>query len=349
MPPYSPESSFASAQDHAACRAAIREGSRTFFAASLLLPAAVRQPAYGLYAFCRLSDDAIDLEGGSPVALERLRERLARAYDGRPAPLAADRAMADLVRRHAIPRALPEALFEGLAWDAHGRRYEDLAELEDYAARVAGAVGVMMTLMMGVRSPEALARACDLGVAMQLTNIARDVGEDARAGRIYLPLRWLREAGVDPATFLADPTLTPALQAVVARLLSAAEALYARARGGVALLPAACRPAILTAALLYAEIGRQLERQSLDSISCRARVSAPRKGRLAAAALLAAPLLRPGPPAPALKGVAFLIDAVGTAPAPPPQTRRMGWDIRPQFLRVLEMFERLERAEQFGE
>ena len=97
-----------------------------------------------------------------------------------------------------IPRALPEALLEGFAWDAAGRRYETLDEVEHYAARVAGCVGAMMTLVMGRRDPAILARACDLGVAMQLTNICRDVGEDARAGRLYLPLAWLRDNGIDP-------------------------------------------------------------------------------------------------------------------------------------------------------
>jgi 15-cis-phytoene synthase len=350
MPLSSPESSFATAQDRAACRAAIRQGSRTFFVASLLLPAAVRQPAYGLYAFCRLSDDAIDLSDGSPFALERLRDRLARAYDGRPLPVAADRAMADLVRRFAIPRALPEALFEGLAWDAQERRYEELTDLHDYAARVAGTVGVMMTLMMGVRSPEALARACDLGVAMQLTNIARDVGEDARAGRLYLPLRWLREAGIDPAAFLSNPIASPPLQTVIARLLNEADALYERARGGIGFLPPACRPAILTAALLYAEIGRRLEGLLLDSIAHRAHVSAPRKAKILARALLATPWLERGAPSKALDAVSFLIDAVISAPMPPRLEKKLKrWNIRVQFLRVLEIFERLERAEQFGE
>jgi len=195
MHPSSPDASLAAREDYAACREAIRQGSRSFFAASLLLPGKVRTPAYGLYAFCRLSDDAVDIEGGSSAAVERLRERLSRAYEGDPHPIAADRAMADLVRRYAIPRTVPEALLEGLAWDAEGRRYETLEGLHDYAARVAGTVGVMMTLIMGARDPQALARACDLGSAMQLTNIARDVGEDARAGRLYLPLLWLREAG----------------------------------------------------------------------------------------------------------------------------------------------------------
>ncbi len=142
-------------------------------------------------------------------ALARLRDRLARAARGRPRPFAADRAMADPMRRSAIPPALPEALLEGLAWDAEGRCYETLDDLFDYAARVAGTVGVMMTLIMGVRSPRRWRRACDLGVAMQLTNIARDVGEDARLGRIYLPRQWLREAGVDADAWLAEPSPDP--------------------------------------------------------------------------------------------------------------------------------------------
>ena len=104
-----------------------------------------------------------------------------------------------------------------------------LEALHGYAARVAGTVGVMMTLLMGVRDAAALARACDLGVAMQLTNIARDVGEDARAGRLYLPLDWLDEAGVDRDRFLAAPAPSPALARVVARLLAEADRLYARA------------------------------------------------------------------------------------------------------------------------
>ena len=209
----------ASLHDHRECRRAIREGSRSFYAASRLLPPQMRKRAFALYAFCRLSDDAIDLSGGSTDALDRLRDRLVSAARGRPQPYAADRAMADLMRRCAIPASLPEALLEGLAWDAEGRSYETLDELFDYAARVAGAVGVMMTLIMGVRAPHALARACDLGVAMQLTNIARDVGEDARLGRVYLPRQWLREAGIDADAWLADPNLDERLPSVVARLL----------------------------------------------------------------------------------------------------------------------------------
>ncbi len=159
---------------------------------------AVRRPAFALYAFCRLSDDAIDLEGGEAEALARLSKRLdARLCRVAPTtipPIAPSPiSCATITFRASCPTRCSRAS----GWDCEGRRYATLEDLHAYAARVAGTVGVMMTLLMGVRDPHALARACDLGVAMQLTNIARDVGEDARAGRLYLPLEWLEEAGLD--------------------------------------------------------------------------------------------------------------------------------------------------------
>jgi len=338
--------------DYAECREAIRQGSKTFFAASMVLPTAVREPAYGLYAFCRLSDDAVDLDGGSPQAVERLRDRLDRVCQGRPLPVAADRAMADLMRRYAIPRAVPDALLEGLAWDTQDRRYETLEDLFDYAARVAGTVGVMMTLLMGVRSPDALARACDLGVAMQLTNIARDVGEDARNGRLYLPRIWMREAGLDPDAFVANPVMSDELKSVIARLLAVADVLYARARSGVAWLPLACRPAILAAGLIYAEIGRALEALSHDSVSHRAHVPTSRKVQLLTKAVAATPWLSRGAVIEPLQAVAFLIEAVKQTPAPATAKAvlqpRPFVNVGPQFVRVLDIFERLERAEQMS-
>lgn len=336
----------ASDADRSACREAIKVGSKTFYAASLILPPSIREHAYGLYAFCRLSDDAIDLHGGSMDALERLRERLTRAYERRPLDHAADRAMADLVHRFAIPRELPEALLEGLAWDAEERSYETLDELYHYAARVAASVGAIMTLMMGRRAPRTLARACDLGVAMQLTNIARDVGEDARNGRIYLPRAWMREAGLDPQEFLRDPVACPRLQSVVARLLGEADRLYALGRSGVGSLPASCRPAILAAGALYAEIGREVERNGHDSVTQRARVSGRRKLGLLARSIG----LSLAPPredrSPALAAVNFMIHAVGATPAP--ARRPAKGSLVGNAIGVLDMYERLARAEQFG-
>jgi 15-cis-phytoene synthase len=344
MPLFSSDGPHAGQYDHRACRDAIRTGSRTFYAASFLLPASVRRPAFGLYAFCRLSDDAVDLDGGCAEALERLRLRLDRAYAGRPHDHPADRAMADLARIHRIPREIPDALLEGLGWDCQGRRYAGIEDLHAYAARVAGTVGVMMTLLMGVRDPHALARACDLGVAMQLTNIARDVGEDARNGRLYLPLDWLEEAGLDRDAFLAAPAPSPELARVIARLLAEAERLYDRAREGVARLPANCRPAILAASSIYAEIGRKVERARYDSVTRRARVGGRRKLALLARAALDSRKLAPLAPEPPLAATSFLIEAVARHRMPVAEP----YSLKANALRVLQIFERLERAEQFG-
>ena len=334
--------------DHAACRAAIRTGSRTFYAASMLLPPSVRRPAYGLYAFCRLSDDAVDEgDGDRGRAVARLTDRLERVYAGRPANHPADRALADLVAWYAIPEELPRALLEGLAWDAQGRRYATISDLAAYAARVAGTVGAMMTVIMGVRNPDALARACDLAVAMQFTNIARDVGEDARAGRLYLPIDWLAEAGIDPEAFLRDPRSSLALATVVARLLAAADLLYVRAKAGIEALPAGCRPAIRAAGLIYAEIGREIEDGSVDPVIARARVSGSRKVVLLARAAWPARAVA-GLDALPLPEVTFLIDAVAQLGFPAAvRTLPRWWDVSGRIVRVLDLIEQLREREAF--
>ncbi|MET0279184.1 MAG: squalene/phytoene synthase family protein, partial [Pseudorhodoplanes sp.] len=226
--------------------------------------------------------------------------------------------------------------------------YETIEDLHGYAARVAGCVGVMMTLVMGRREPAVLARACDLGMAMQLTNIARDVGEDARDGRLYLPQQWLREAGVDPEALLAGPRFSENLGGVVQRLLDHADDLYARATHAISALPADCRPAIHAARVLYAEIGRELERNGLDSVSKRAVVPASRKLAVLLRTCtdsLARPQLATMPvSAPA----AFLIDAVSVLPhAIPERIRPMPWHrVRDRAIWVIDLFERLERRAQ---
>ncbi len=343
----------ASEEDLAACRAAIRSGSRTFHAASMILPARVREPALSLYAFCRAADDAIDESGDAIAALEMLRERLAATYARRPAAIAEDRALADVVARFSIPREIPEALLEGFAWDAARRRYDDLSGVLAYSTRVASTVGVMMALLMGARSATALARAADLGAAMQLSNIARDVGEDARAGRLYLPLDWLREAGIDPDEFLARPRFSDAVGRVVDRLLESADWLYARAASGIAALPAGCRPAIHAARFMYAEIGREVARHGGDSISRRAVVPGSRKALLLARALSAAARSAPLPPLAPLAEAKFLVDAVlasdvrtGFQSAQPLRSHR---GVTQQLVWTLDLFERLEREQRLAQ
>lgn len=263
--------------DMEACREAIRHGSLSFHAASKLLPASVRDPSLALYAFCRLADDAVDLQQEKAAAVLRLQDRLEKIYDGRPENAAADRAFARVVEEFDMPRALPDALLEGLAWDAMGRRYATLSEVFDYSARVASAVGVMMCVLMRVRDPDALARACDLGVAMQLTNIARDIGEDALEGRVYLPLEWLDEAGLSADQFLANPRPTKAIRQMTRRLVMQANRLYMRSEAGVAALPRSARTGIYAARFIYAGIGGQVQRSGYDSISSRAHTSKAQK------------------------------------------------------------------------
>ena len=291
-------------------RALMRGGSKSFFAASLLLPARVRRPSTALYAFCRVADDAIDLGSDPVAAMADLVDRLDAVYRDQPRSIDADIALAGVVHAHAIPRALPEALLEGFLWDTQQRRCETLADTEAYAARVAATVGAMMALVMGARSASAVARACDLGVAMQLTNIARDVGEDARAGRLYLPRQWLVEAGVEPVAWLRRPLFNDGIAQVVERLLTHADRLYQRSEHGVCELPRDCRPAIRAARLVYGEIGQQLRREGLDSVSRRVFVSKQRKlalmARAASAAVHSPRVL--GAALPVLPAVQFLVD-----------------------------------------
>ena len=320
----------------------IRDGSRTFYTASLLLPQRVCDASRSLYGFCRVADDLVDRSADSRAAVDVLLARLDRIYRGQPDNQPADRAFADVALRFAIPREIPEALIEGFAWDASGRRYQTLGDLHAYAVRVAGTVGAMMSLVMQVRDPSAIARACDLGIAMQLTNIARDVGEDARNGRIYLPLDWLADEGLDAGSFIATPHPSAALTAVLRRLLAEADRLYAQSLSGIAMLPAGCRPSIHAARLLYAEIGRAVEQNGHDSVTRRAVVPAARKLSLLAQAVAASLQSAPASTAPAVPPAQFLIDAVATAGQPihPPRTL----DERAQWL--TELFTRLEKQGQ---
>ncbi|MGQ0700931.1 MAG: phytoene/squalene synthase family protein [Panacagrimonas sp.] len=337
--------------DLAACRELLRAGSKSFAAASKLLPREVRDSATVLYAFCREADDAVDLQAGGGEAVAVLSSRLDRIYAGQPLAMPVDRALAAVLTRHALPRILFDALIEGFEWDAQNRRYTTLTELESYAARVAGTVGAMMSVLMGVYTPTALARACDLGVAMQLTNIARDVGEDARNGRLYLPLAWLREAGIDPDVWLAAPHFNQGIGSVVRRLLDAADRLYTRVAAGVAELPSGCRPGINAARFIYAEIGREVGRGGYDSVSRRAFVTSARKALLlmkAYARTADSPVATFEPP---LVATRFLVEAV-SACAPTVVLRDEAersvphwWHFRSRALWLIDLFERLERRD----
>lgn len=340
------EAKYASAADLAQCRQLLRGGSKTFFAASLLLPGSVSAAATSVYGFCRVADDAVDLDGDE-ATLGLLQQRLGAIYQGAPADHPVDRAFAEMVDRFAIPHAVPAALLEGFAWDRQTRRYETIEELHAYAVRVAGTVGVMMSLLMGQREPDVVARACELGMAMQLTNIARDVGEDARAGRLYLPLCWLRETGVDPDEWMMQPVFDARIAQVVQRLLDDADELYRAAERGIAHLPLSCRPGIHAARLLYAHIGRAVESAGCDSVSSRAVVPLRTKLRLLLRAVATMPVIGsrnlPECPPPAR----FLIDAVVSDPRSAAAIPVRWWDVEARFTWLLHLFARLSERDRF--
>jgi len=202
-----------------------------------------------------------------------------------------------VARRYAIPPEPALALIDGFAMDVEERRYRTLDELLLYCWRVAGVVGVMMAHVMEVRDGPTLKRAGDLGLAFQMTNIARDVIDDARAGRVYLPLDWLADAGV-PEDAVADPVQRTAVFGVARRLLEAAEAYYDSALVGIARLPYRSAWAIASARGIYREIGRALVRRGPAAWDRRVVVGRPAKlARAAEAALVAlrATALKPGP------------------------------------------------------
>lgn len=267
-------------RDLARCQEILGAGSKSFSFAALALPKRLRQPVAAFYAFCRVSDDAIDESADPGAELVKLRARLDAAAEGHPESAPVDRALAWLFREFDFPRAPLDFLLEGYLWDAERRRYATLNEVMGYGVRVAGSVGAGMTALMGPRDRATLARAVDLGVAMQLTNIARDVGEDARESRFYLPTDWLDELGFDLEPWLGAPTYRPALGHCVRRLLDQADFLYGRAEDGIERLPSECRLAIRAASRIYAEIGKVIRDNRYDSVGTRARTSRGAKARL---------------------------------------------------------------------
>ena len=328
------------------CRTSIKHGSLSFYAASKLLPAKVRDPALALYAFCRLADDAVDEGEAKTAAVFRLRDRLDAIYAGTPNDAPEDRAFAAVIETFDMPFALPEALLEGLAWDAMGRRYETLSGVFDYSARVAAAVGAMMCVLMGVRDAHALARACDLGVAMQLTNIARDVGEDARAGRIYLPTDWLAAEDMSVEPFLADPLPDAPVREMVRRLLREADKLYMRAESGIAELPRKARPGIFAARHVYAGIGGAVARNGYDSISRRGRTTKTQKVAWLSLSMLRAGVTSVMPKqamlyAAPLDETRFLVDAAADAQ---PASNAWGEGRAGSLLQVFAELEARDRA-----
>jgi phytoene synthase len=284
--PLAPEVRAALAQ----CRWMIRKGSKSFSLAARLFDPATRDAAFFLYGWCRYCDDQVDGLGAAanPAVLHNrlaaLRARTAAAFASEPVEEPVFIALQYIARRYAIPSHYATELIEGMAMDVNATRYRSFAELVLYCYRVAGTVGLMMAHVMGVRDEQALRHAAHLGIAMQLTNIARDVIEDAALGRVYLPLSWLDEAGINAAEIAAAKN-RPALARIVARLLAEADRYYRSGDQGLWHLSFRSACAVAAARAVYAEIGARVRRSGARAWDERRYVGTGRKSWVIARAL----------------------------------------------------------------
>jgi len=237
--------------------AVLRHHARSFAWGARFLPPSARQDAARLYAFCRTVDDIADT-GRADDAAERLasvRQALINNDDGNH-PLAGQ--ILDLAQRRGVPKQAAVTLIDGVRSDLNPITIDTTDELIRYAYRVAGTVGLMMRPILGIRDQAADPYALDLGIAMQLTNIARDVVEDAERGRRYLPAELLG-ADIAPARLIqADAVLRHSAYETILRILDMADAYYASAASGMGYIPRRPRLGIQVAARLYQAIGERI-------------------------------------------------------------------------------------------
>jgi 15-cis-phytoene synthase len=262
---------------YAFCASLTSRHSRTFSLATGLLPAEKRRAMRALYAFCRTCDDLVDCpHGDAQRALVNWR-RTALA----PEPPACDLvavAWADTRRHYCIPRRYAEQLIDGIGRDLSQRRYRTFEEVAAYAYGVASTVGLMSMHIIGFAGEQAIPYAITLGVALQLTNILRDIGEDWRAGRLYLPMEELAMYGLTEAD-LEKGRVDERWRAFLRFQIERNRCLYVQANPGIALLDSDGRFAVAAASGLYRAIRDDIEAHDYDVFSRRAHVNAWGKAR----------------------------------------------------------------------
>ncbi len=263
--------------DYERCAQVTRRSRSSFYYAFILLPPERRRALYAVYAFCRFIDDIADDESIREPALllKRWREELDRVYAGAPTR-ALSRALADSARRFKIPRELFEEIINGVEMDLSRKRYQTWEELRPYCYRVASALGLICIEIFGYRNPSAKQYAENLGLALQLTNILRDVREDAERGRIYLPLEDLARFNVSEEEILGG-VYSPNFVRLMDFEARRARELYALAQSELALED---RATLLTAEamrLIYAALLERIIKSNYRVLDRRHRLSAPHK------------------------------------------------------------------------
>lgn len=276
------------------CRRVAQRASKTFYWGSLFLPPPKRQAIWAVYAFCRVIDDIVDEAWEDGIArpghligscapeaeLDFWRQALERIYQGECAEGPIQLAWSAMLKEYPVPLEPALDLIKGVAMDLGEVRYETFADLHLYCYRVAGTVGLLTSSIFGYRDEAALPLAADLGVALQLTNILRDIGEDARRNRIYIPQDELRHFGYSEGelmTGVVNDTFCELVNFQMAR----AEEYYQRAQPGIALLSADCRLAVRLSASLYRHILERIRCNHYNVFTKRA--SVPLKTKLATA------------------------------------------------------------------
>jgi phytoene synthase len=267
------------------CQRTTRTHAKSFYFCSRFLPREKRRAIYAVYALCRHVDDAVDAAGirgerDAQAAVERWREELDAVYREGRADSPVLVAWRDMLARFRIKQELPLELMRGVLMDTHVKRYETWEDLRVYCYRVASTVGLMSSEIFGYEEPRTLLYAEQLGLAMQLTNILRDVGEDARMGRIYLPQEELRRFGYTEDDLLRGKLSEPFF-ALMDFEIERARALYREAEQGIPLLEPDTRFTVLLAARLYARILDEIERNGCDVYTRRAHLTLVGKLRAA--------------------------------------------------------------------
>lgn len=266
------------------CRQKTRASGSSFLAAFRFLPQDKKNALTVLYAYCRELDDVADGCSDAAVARQTLqwwRQDLNKVFDGQMPEHPVNQALRDTAPRFGLPQQELEEIINGMEMDFHHNRYPDFAGLQYYCYRVAGVVGRLIARILGFSRPQTLEYAETLGLALQLTNIVRDVGEDARRGRIYLPTDELQRFNV-PARVILQAEPTPEFAELMAFQIQRAADTYRRA---LALLPeedAAAQKAGLVMAAVYYALLREIERDGAENVlKYKIRIPNPRKMRIA--------------------------------------------------------------------
>ncbi len=268
------------------CRRITQEASKTFYWGSTFLPRPKRRAVWAIYAFCRIVDDIVDEAFGESTprrghlsgsvspqqALDGWRHSLERLYQGTDAgdgPV--QRAWSDMLEQYPVPVQPALDLLDGVEMDLTVKRYTTFDDLYLYCYRVAGTVGLLTSPIFGYSDDAALVHAVELGIALQLTNILRDIGEDMQRDRIYLPLDEMARFGYSERD-IKDGIINDAFCELVRFQIARADDYYQRAQAGIALLSVDCRLAVRLSGVLYRGILERISSNNYNVFTCRAHV-----------------------------------------------------------------------------